>query len=276
MTFRQRTRPFRHGLALLVLRGFVAGLHLLPFDLACGLGAGLGRVIGWTARRDTQRMRRALALLPDPPSPGACWADLGRRLIEFALAHRALERVDADLRAFEAALTEGRGVLLCTSHLGNWELLAATLAAHGHSAHSLAARDQGGALYRWLRRHRAQLGVHTHSPGGGARVCRDRCKAGLATGILVDQNTGERGRAIPFLNRPAPTPITAERLVKLTGAVPIFASIVRDGRRYRLRTVRERPGAGLTERLTAQVDALVRAHPTQWVWLHDRWGDYGR
>ena len=262
----------RHGLARWVLLGFVGGLRLLPFDLACALGAGLGRVIGLLARRDTGRIRRALAHLDEPPSVGACWADLGRRFVEFALAERALKRVEADLQAFEAALEQKCGVLVCTCHLGNWELLGACFAAHGYDTHSLSARDQGGPLYRWLREHRASLGVFTHPPGGGARSFFERSEAGMATGILVDQRTEEPSQMVSFLGETAPTPTTAEYLVGRSGAVPVFAWIVREGRRFRVQTALESSTPGLTERLTVRVEALVEAHPSQWIWLHDRWG----
>lgn len=274
-SLRARTRPLRHGLAALALRALFGALRRLPIDAARRVGAGLGRFIGLLARgerrRMTARLRRAL---PDPPPVGDCWASLGRRAVELALADRLLDRVEippAARAAFDAARADGRGVLVATAHLGNWELMAAALAARGFPVHAIAARRQSGPLHAWLAAWRARLGVTVHPPGGGARAVIARLREGGVAAVFVDQATAERSRPIRFFGRPAPTPLTFERLRALTGAAPLFVACLPAGRGYR---VIAEPIAGL-DALTARIEALVRAHPAEWVWLHDRWRDDG-
>ncbi len=268
MSLRRATRPLRHGLAFVGLRGLVGLLRLLPLGLSVSLGAAAGRAIGALARGETARMRARLALLDDPPTPGACWADLGRRFVEWTNARRMLDRV----RVHGAELAEEprpRGALVATAHLGNWELMAAALAARGLPVEALAARDRGGPLHAWLARERATLGVRTHSVGGGARAARRILGDGGALALFIDQATHERCRPVPFLGRPAPTPTTLERLRDLSGARVVFAYTLRaaDGRHD---VFLEAPAEPTLEALTARVEALVRDHPAQWVWLHDR------
>lgn len=267
---RRWSRPARHGLAVGALKALVAALRALPRGAARRLGAGLGRVLGALAHRDTATMRRQLARLPDPPPPGACWASLGRRFVDFARADVACVALPADAEAtLRAALAQGRGLLVCTAHVGHWELLAARLAQLGHPVHAIGARDRASPLHRWLKAHRQGLGVTVHGPGD-ARAVRRHLAAGGAVGVFIDQNTGERGRSVPFLGAPAPTPATAERLVAATGAVPVFAAAPRHGAGYRI-MARPLPAEGLLEAATAHVEALVRADPAEWVWLHRRW-----
>ncbi len=83
---------------------------------------------------------------------------------------------------------------------------------------------------------------------------------------------------MPFLGRPAPTPATFERLLASTGATPLFAWTARgpDGG-HAVHLERVPDDARPLDWLTARLEVLVRAHPTQWVWLHDRWrADPGR
>ncbi len=274
-TLRARTRPARHALAALTLRLLFGALRRLPVDRARRIGAGLGRLVGLLARGERRRMARRLerALGEAAPPVGDCWASLGRRAVEFALADRMLDRVrvppDAIAR-FEAARGAGRGVLLATAHLGNWELMAAALATRGFAVHTVAARRRGGPLHAWLAAHRRRLGVVVHPPGGGARAVVSRLRRGEAVAIFVDQATGRRCRPIPFFGRPAPTPTAFERLIALTGATPLLIhALPDDGDGYR---VAVEPAAGL-DRLTARIEALVRRAPSEWVWLHDRWRD---
>jgi lauroyl/myristoyl acyltransferase len=268
---RRATRPARHALAYGALRILAGALRLLPLAGARALGALVGRVAGWGARADSRRTRAALSMLDAPPTVGACWADLGRRAAELACADRALALVDFTPQAEALLRAPPAGpILVATAHLGHWELLAGALAARLGEVHAVAARAQTGPLHRWLARTRARLGVRVYGPGGSRAVLR-HLRGGGAAALFVDQNTGERGRHIDFLGRPAPTPATFERLLRLSGATPLFAwcALGPDGRyAAHLEPV---PSADALDALTARLDALVRAHPTQWVWLHARW-----
>lgn len=279
---RRWTRPLRHRLALWGLRRLVALFRRLPVDRALILGADLARLIGWLARGERQRMATRLErALPEPPRLGDCWADLGRRFVEFAIAERLLDRVEVPAEAierFESARHAGDGVLLATAHLGNWELMAAALARRGFRFEAVAAGLKPSPLNRWLTRRRAALGVRTRAPGE-ARAIIDRLRAGEAVALFVDQATGERARLIPFFGQPAPTPVTFERLLALTGARPLFIWISHERHRahprhrYRVHVEQVPPGPRPLDLLTARIEALVRAEPTAWVWVHDRWRD---
>lgn len=278
MSLRRATRPARHALAFAALRALVATLRRLPLRWSLALGAGLGRAAGLAARADRRRMATQLALLDAPPSVGAFWADLGRRAAELACAERVLPRV-ALTPAARALIAATRGpALVATAHLGNWELMAAAFARAGLPFAAVAARPKSGPLYAWLARTRARLGVTTLAPGGGARAALAHLRSGRHVALFVDQATGERGRAVPFFGRPAPTPASFERLLAASGATPLFAWTVRqpDGA-HAVHLEPVPPGAPPLDWLTARVEALVRAHPTQWIWLHDRWrADPGR
>ena len=283
-------------------------LRVLPLRVSIALGSGLGRIIGWCAIGDRGRMARRMgAALEAPPSIGACWSDLGRRFAEFACAARLTPRVEITAAArarFEAAAGRGRGVLVATLHLGNWELMAAALSAQGVDFAAVGARARPSPLHRWLGVERAALGVTVLAPGGGARAGAARLKDGGTMALFVDQATGERSRPIPFFHQLASTPTTYERLLTLSGATPLLVWSARDPdgvHRVHAEDVpapsgvlddqggavsttgaskasppRGARGTGSElDWLTARSEALIRAYPTQWIWLHPRWGDDG-
>ena len=267
----------RHTAAYALLCIVVGVLRALPLDAALAIGRALGRVVGLFAAADTRSMRAALAAALDAPPPvGDCWADIGQRAAEWANARRMLARVDIDPSSeqhLHDALISGRGVIVATAHLGNWELMAAAVAARGVPVHSAASAGGRGRVFRWLAQWRAELGVHVHPPGGGARVLARRLRAGEIVAIFVDQSTRERCRRVPFFGRPAPTPITIERLAALSGASILLAWSTRqpDGR-HLIRAEPVTACAGrLLEPLTQRIEALVRTAPVQWVWQHRRW-----
>ena len=221
-------------------------------------------------------MRAHLATsVPGQTTARACWADLGLRCAELVNARRVVPRFRLSERCqtiLEESLASGRGVLVATCHLGNWELMAAALAARGIDVHAVAARDHGGPLHAWLTRARAELGVRTHHPGGGAIAAIRVLRRGGALAIFIDQATREQGRPVQFFGRMAHTPDTCERLAALTGAQVLLAWTLRSpGAMHDIFFEAIDSGPALLERLTARVEALVRAHPTQWVWLHRRW-----
>ena len=231
----------------------MGGLRLLPRQLSAACGAGFGRIIG---------------LLQ--PGRGACWADLGRRAAEFACAIKWVEHVVIEPSAwalFEAARAQGKGALVATAHLGNWELMAAALARRVDFA-AIAAAPKASPLIRWLDATRSALGVRTLSVGQ-AREAAARLRAGGVVAVFIDQRTRERSRPIMFMGRPAPTPLTFERLAAMSGAPTLLVWTARvDG----IHRIFAEEVEGL-EDATAILEGAIRAHPTQWVWLHDRWGD---
>jgi KDO2-lipid IV(A) lauroyltransferase len=193
---------------------------------------------------------------------------------------------------FAMARARGRGVLVATLHLGNWELMAAALATQGIDFTAVGARPKASPLHRWLTSTRSALGVVVLSPGGGARSAASHLGEGGTVAFFVDQSTGERSRSIQFFHHTAPTPTTYERLLQLTGATPLLVWTARDADGIHRVHAENLPrdtetnlpnsGAGHPSNppilpldwLTARAETLIRTYPTQWIWLHRRWGKH--
>lgn len=235
-----------------MLTVFVGGLRLLPRQTSAAIGAGFGRVVGLFQR-----------------GRSACWADLGRRAAEFACAGQWISHVviePAAMVCFEAAQAQGKGVLIATAHLGNWELMAAALAQRIDFA-AIAAAPKPSPLIRWLDQTRAALGVRTLTVGQAREAARRLAEGGVVA-VFIDQRTRERSRPVMFMGRPAPTPLTFERLAALSGSPTLLVWTARVDGVHRIFAEQIQ---GLDDAML-KLEAAVRRFPTQWIWLHDRWG----
>jgi KDO2-lipid IV(A) lauroyltransferase len=269
-----RALPRRRAIALGRAIGAAWG-RLDPRHL--GIAAGnLGRSFpGWTPER-----ARAVALdvyrhvggvLHDilwmTPRPREAILDL----VEI----EGIEHVDA-------ALAAGRGVLVVTAHIGNWELHGV---AHGFrfGAIGVVARAlDNPALDERLCAFRRRPGNTVIYKKRALSQVITLLRANKGIAILIDQNIHDGGVYVDFFGRPAATTTVAAALALKTGCalVPAHSELQSDGR-YRLvyepalaieRTAdREADLVRVTQQLTTVIEGWVRAQPGQWLWLHKRW-----
>ena len=193
-----------------------------------------------------------------------------------------------------SALSQGRGLVLLTPHLGCFEICAQAIAER------FGGRTQLTAMYRparqaWLRTleetARARPGLATAPAAlAGVRQMIRALRRGEAVGLLPDQVPPDgMGVWAPFFGQPAYTMTLATRLVQQTGAalLLIWAERLPAGQGYVLRVslpaVSTPPaGAGdAASQLEAQIAAateinqemerLIQQCPEQYLWGYHRY-----
>ncbi|MFH1278679.1 MAG: lysophospholipid acyltransferase family protein [Candidatus Eisenbacteria bacterium] len=268
----------------------------LPRGLALGLFGAGGTMVHMLQPRGRDRARRNLRLVYGEEADAERLArrvyhDLGRNAADLARLERAgaeeiRNLVEATgLERLDEALGSGRGVIGVTAHLGNWELLAAYLGGRGVPLTAFAGSLFDRRLDERLVRLRARHGVNSlvRSKGGWLREGIEVLARGEMLGLLMDLRCRGEGVCIDFLGRPAKAVVGPVRLAARTGAVLLpMACWMTDDRRYRI--VIDRPvdlsldGGGAvdfkecTKECIHVLESYIRAAPTQWVWMHDRWG----
>jgi KDO2-lipid IV(A) lauroyltransferase len=219
------------------------------------------------------------------------YRNLGRMAAEFLLVPR-LTRAEVDAifeydgwDAWEGARARGRGVIACTAHFGNFEVLAAAHTLRGIPI-TMITREMGksGANDAW-RRTRSRVGVEdlVVRKGETLKAARRSLAAGRVLGYVIDQNQPLRRAVFPtFFGVPAATSPTPAVLAMRTGAAVIFIVAVPlgDGRhRVVIEGPLDPPETGdrvrdvlaFTQDLNDRLERWVRRHPSQWYWLHRRW-----
>jgi Kdo2-lipid IVA lauroyltransferase/acyltransferase len=178
----------------------------------------------------------------------------------------------------ESARRAGRGILFATAHLGNWELSAYAYGLVVGPMNVVVRPLDNPLLDRLVERRRALSGNRILSKRDPARPIMKALAANEAVGVLIDQNTSpDSGVFVDFFGIPAAAPAGFVRLAARSGAavIPGFALWQPEERRYVLRFYPPVPMSGDTVRDTQAVqsvlEAVIRAHPDQWLWIHRRW-----
>ena len=187
------------------------------------------------------------------------------------------------LENYKDALSKKKGILFYTGHFGNWELMAACLGLQGIVVNIIYRTLDNPILEDFAAWFRTVTGHKIIPTGGAFKKIVKLLRKNEAVGILIDQNVTRReGIFVDFFNRPASTAIGLAALAMQTGAavIPIFIVRLADGT-YKIImhkevkvTITDDHEADLfenTQRFTNVIEGIVREHPDQYFWLHQRW-----
>jgi len=218
----------------------------------------------------------------------ACYRHLGRCLMEFvrlpAMAAEDIRRVTSyqGREHLDEALARGKGVILLTAHLGNWEMVGARIAADGYPLHVIARAQRDDRLTEYIRQTREVAGMRVLHREEAVRGSLRALRAGELVGMLLDQNAGSDGVFVEFFGHLASTAPGAAAFALRTGAavVPTFGwrnaddthTILADDPLPLIHTGDHKADTvANTARYTKVIEEQIRAHPEQWFWLHKRW-----
>ena len=186
---------------------------------------------------------------------------------------------------FDAARRRGKGVLFLTGHMSAWELSSFAQALYGHPLHFLVRPVANRRVDALINAYRCRSGNQPIEKNRAARAILKVLADGGTVGILSDHNTAaiEEGVFVDFFGIPASTTSGLARIALRTDAAVVPGFLFWDDarRKYRLRF---EPAVAIsrtgneeadvienTARFTRVIEATVRAHPEQWLWVHKRW-----
>lgn len=228
------------------------------------------------ARPDLDRaeVERLVRAVPD---------NIGRSMIETYSAEEFVRHTNATSRmegpglaALEQAFADKRPVVLACAHIGNYDAMRAAMVGRGWPF---------GGLYRPM--NNALFNAHyTEAITSISEPLFPRGRRGLAAmlrhlrdggwlAIAIDQAARE-GQPLRFFGQPARTALTAAELALRHDALLLQAAAIRqpDGLSFRILIDAPIPAgepAAMMQALNDGLEALVRQHMDQWLWVHRRW-----
>lgn len=182
----------------------------------------------------------------------------------------------------DTAFRKGRGIIIITAHIGNWELMAAGLRLYGYPGVTVGRRIYFHKYDKYLNYLRKTHDVNVIYRDESPRKILKVLKENRIVGIVADQDVDAvEGVFIDFFGISAYTPAGPAMIASVSRAslVPVF--IVRKGNRHEL--IVEKPieltDTGNkeddliknTQKWSNVVESYIRKYPDQWVWMHRRW-----
>ncbi len=272
-------------LARAALRGLTSLARAVPPSVGYRLARGAGRVHYLTAPAKRRAVSANQAVVRHwARGQGAVRRD--RPLVAPFLAHAetlyewlaggAQVAVEIDgLDHLTAAQAAGRGIILATCHLGNWELAARHLQATGFDL-TVVTGKQLGSLASAVKRSKCRAGMAVVQPQDGMRRLYRALAQGGVVALLVDGDIYTTGRSTEFFDQPTLLPWGAARLAARTGAALHPAWMIREARgSYRVvirpAIASDTPAAVTMRRLTRTLEEAIAQQPEGWCIFRPLW-----
>ena len=286
----------RASLKYAALAPFWSPLRALPLPQAVALGGALGPLAMTLDRSNRAIAERNLSIaFPDRDKAShltilrETYRNFGRMAAEWAHLFEITPASFDRFARFDGAqnwtdalrAADGRGLLILTAHVGNFEMLIMVPATRGCRL-ALVHRPNRNPLFdRMVTARRERFGAIAVPRKGAGRPVLKLLHDDWTVAMPLDLDT-RTGLFVDYFGMKAATSDGLARVAMATGApscqplscakapVRVMSSkycpieVVRG--RDRDESIREN-----TQRFTAAIEAVVREHPTQWNWIHRRW-----
>ena len=207
------------------------------------------------------------------------------RLRSEAFAPR-ITTFEEDARVLAASRRGGRGFLLVTGHVGNWEMGAVTLRRHRLVPAVVGQRELDPGVQEMRQQLRERLGVESIDIGGSMATAfkvRAAVDRGRAVALLVDRAYPEDEVIVPFFGRPTPFLRSPALLARFCGCEILPGFFLRDGDGSYFNVwgsplvsdpalSPDEDARRIMSRVAGDLESVIRRHPTQWFNFYGFWG----
>ncbi len=191
------------------------------------------------------------------------------------------ERIEFPQRhVLNNALAAGKGTILATAHIGNWELPALLLGSLGHRLGVVAGEQMNSLLTDSVKRVKEEKGLEVIGPKQPYRRLYRILQEGGIVALLLDGDVFEGGTPVKLFGREVSLPRGAARLAMSTGA-PVLGAYCRrvtdDRSRISMETVLA-PGeaarvgeSAAQRRIFDAIESYIRDNSDQWCIFRRFW-----
>jgi Kdo2-lipid IVA lauroyltransferase/acyltransferase len=271
-------------------------LRLFPLRIVQRVGAAAGEFVGMTlGYRRSVTMDNLRNAFPDKNDDAlrsimrGAFRNVGIALFEFVYFPRLNAAAINELvqignsELVQEVYARGKGIILLTAHFGNWELLAQSVPARtGIPVHVIVKNQANRRVNRRINEWRTMLGNIAVPMEISVRELLKALREKKAIGMVGDQTAAKESDSVPFFGRNVPT-FEGPAMFSLKTRAPLLVgfAVRQPNGTYRAEFQEIRSDdlmaytpenvLELTKRHVSALEAVVRAHPDQWLWMHKRW-----
>jgi len=273
---------------LLILRFLIKVANLLPFRFSLWLGKMQGRLAYFLFSHHRQLAYANIRFFLGKDRKEALrivrglFENLGVSLSEiFRFFRLNKQNIDSyvdfeGLKNLDAALSKGKGVILLTAHLGNWEISSVALSLKGYSMKVIARQQKNKRVDELLNFYRQSSGIKVIKRGMALRGVIQGLKNNEIVGILGDQGGKNKDVCVRFFERYIFLPSGFLDIALKTGATVLPAFIFKDNkdkRKYKLNIGFPLDCQGRKEEIVQRyvhiLEGYVSSFPEQYLWIYN-------
>ena len=266
----------------------------LPLNLAYRLACVMADVQCFLSYQDRRNVEHNLhSALGRPPlyqETREVFRNFARYLVDFFTMtgrvneHFVKEHVQIKgMEQLNDILSHGKGGIIITAHLGNWEMGGAILPLMGFPISVVALPHQDVRVNNFFNNQREQFGCMVISTNVAIRKVITQLKQNKLVAILAERDFGPNGLRMPFLDKTALIPKGAAMFALKTQAPVVPAFFLRDGHDAFKVVFGETifPPALKDEKISdddlkafintylGTIERFIRQYPTQWLMFRD-------
>lgn len=123
-----------------------------------------------------------------------------------------------NMHYFEEALSKGKGVIVLTAHLGNWELGGVAMAFAGYPCWAVALPHRSKKVNEFFNLQRESKGLKVIPLGRAVRTCLNLLQENKLIALVGDRDFTEKGILTNFFDKPTLLPEGPAAFALRTGA----------------------------------------------------------
>lgn len=256
---------------------------LLPsrarFGVAAGLGRGVSRFFALKRAAVEKNLACINAHFGTAFRVDAVFENFGITLADFLGGRAVTWTVEGRERA-ETARSMGRGAMILTTHLGNWELGGRVLTHWGWPVTAVYQPYRSKAMERFIQSRRSPALDYLAVGRGAARGIANVLRRRGVVAMLGDRPFGEDGGDVTVCAKPMRFP-RGPFLLAARSSVPVIPGFALMDEPGRYRVVVEEPlwGEGpdpvqnLMDKMACVLAKYIATHGDQWYCFEPVWND---
>ena len=161
------------------------------------------------------------------------YLNFAKYIIDFLLQHtfdddKLKEVMEVEnIHFLHEAVAQGKGVIIASTHMGNWELGGALIAKNGYKTNAIVLPHADDAVTEFFNKQRAHFGINVIFTSSVLRACINTLKKGEVLGILSDRDVTQAGEEVQFFGKTASMPKGSAYFSRKTGSIILPTIVIR-------------------------------------------------
>ena len=264
---------------------------ILPWRVAYRLGAFLANLQFLISKKDRQAVINNLRVILPNEGDKELYEKAGRVFINFGLyliEFFRFSKIDRDYiqkhsfikgrENLDNALNKGKGVVVLTAHMGNWEVGGMALSLFGYPLIVIALDHNHPKVNDFFKNRRQSKGIEVVSLGISVKQCYKGLKENKIVALLGDREFGSSGYSLDFLGRKKIIPRGAAVLAMRTGAALIPVFVTRQGLDNlqleclpEIEITKDISEIDIIKQYVKIIEDQICKNPTQWLMFMEFW-----